>query len=222
MSQSTVKDKVSMTKQIIYFLAAFLVSISNVSAQNLTALCEEGIGGVNFSQSSEEVHAMLSNKYAFKFKMGGSLQIVDSLSLATYKQDSSPGDGDSSIIYTKAQSVHPTGTITFNHYTKVPKYNHHAWKNLDWDYGRYVQKKMDRFCTPENITAKNPRGQNVATLKDRHVRCAPDRNLSISEWSSGRKRPKCHYTINIGVMAAKGGDRQHLILNIQESLRYEM
>lgn len=135
-----------MIKTTVFFLVAFLVSISNVSAQNLTALCEEGIGGVNFSQSSEEMHAMLSNQYAFQFKMRNNLDMIDSLSLATYKQGSSPGDGDSSIVYTKAQNIHSTGAITFNHYVKVPKYNHHAWKNFDWVMAYMYKRKWIVFA----------------------------------------------------------------------------
>lgn len=82
---------------------------------------------------------------------------------------------------------------------------------------------MDRFCTPENITAKNPRGQNVATLKDQYVNCTPDRNLSISERSLGENKSKyhCNYSLNIWVKAIQGGDKQHMLLNIQESLKYK-
>lgn len=216
-----------MIRQTIYILAVLLMSTLGAYAQNETSLCEQSIGGISLNQSPDEMRAILSKKYPFKIKPPANIAMSDNLILATYKQGTFPKDKDSMIEYIKTQRVYSESRILLNHYVKVPKNNYQSWMTLDWEYGKYVQEKMKRLCTPETISqnAGRGRGSNVPALKNKSVNCTPGSSLEISEKSTDKKNPEsqCEYSLSIGGRQdIQGGDGQHILLLIQEVLTYRL
>lgn len=211
----------TLVKHAMVITVISLLTVSSAYAADKTALCEQSIAGINFSQSTEEMRAVLSNRFAFKWKSQKA-----EFSLKTYAKRTHPGDRDSSIIYMKAFDQ-SRSRITTEHYIKVPKDNHAAWMSLDWDYGKYVQEKTQRLCTPE-VTNLRPRAVPPRIAGKQNVACKSGiagTSLSVHQSAPDVSKSlyQCKYSLTYGgVSQIEGGDGTHELLVFQETLAYNL